>query len=133
MKMILSFPVSDMIMRISQMPVVLIPVHFDRDPLRRPIVPSCKRSVVIRTFITSDYMTGIPATPGKHLPLQVLILVCIHVCVCVCVCVRACVRACVCVCVCVGGGGRGGGRGGEREGRMNRFCHEILNFSLTRF
>lgn len=55
---------------LSQMPVVLIPIHFDRDPLSR--VPSCQRSVVIRTFITNDFMTGIPAEPGKHIPEQVL-------------------------------------------------------------
>ena len=53
------------------MPIVLIPIHFDRDPQDRPVVPSCQRAVVIRTFITSDFMTGIPATPGKHLPMIV--------------------------------------------------------------
>lgn len=57
---------------VSQMPVVLLPVHFDRDPMERPQVPSCQRSVVIRTFITSDFMTGTPATPGQQLPLEVL-------------------------------------------------------------
>jgi len=56
--------------RISQMPIVLIPVHFDRDPIDH--IPSCQRSVVIRTFITNDFMTGVPATPGKHIPLEVL-------------------------------------------------------------
>jgi GMP synthase (glutamine-hydrolysing) len=54
---------------LSQMPVVLIPIHFDRDPLSR--VPSCQRSVVIRTFITNDFMTGIPATIGKEIPEEV--------------------------------------------------------------
>ena len=53
------------------MPVVLIPIHFDRDPQQRPVVPSCQRSVVIRTFITSDFMTGIPATPGREIPEEV--------------------------------------------------------------
>lgn len=53
------------------MPVVLLPVHFDRDPQERPPVPSCQRSVVIRTFITSDFMTGIPATPGQQLSFKV--------------------------------------------------------------
>ena len=57
---------------LSQMPVVLIPVHFDRDPLSR--VPSCQRSVVIRTFITNDFMTGIPATIGKEIPEEVSVL-----------------------------------------------------------
>ncbi|XP_022085524.1 GMP synthase [glutamine-hydrolyzing]-like [Acanthaster planci] len=52
--------------KISQMPVVLVPLHFDRDPTMHQ--PSCQRSVVIRTFITNDFMTGIPAQPGKHLP-----------------------------------------------------------------
>ncbi|EDV31028.2 uncharacterized protein Dana_GF15152 [Drosophila ananassae] len=57
--------------KISQMPVVLIPVHFDRDPINR--TPSCRRSVVLRPFITNDFMTGVPAEPGSaQLPLQVL-------------------------------------------------------------
>ncbi|KAM7439597.1 hypothetical protein ABFA07_011051 [Porites harrisoni] len=56
--------------QISQMPIVLIPVHFDRDPIDH--IPSCQRSVVIRTFITNDFMTGVPATPGKHIPIEVL-------------------------------------------------------------
>lgn len=55
---------------VSQMPVVLIPVHFDRNEG----TPSCQRSVVIRTFITSDFMTGIPATPGDQLPINVCLL-----------------------------------------------------------
>ncbi|CAL1295434.1 unnamed protein product [Larinioides sclopetarius] len=55
---------------ISQMPLVLIPIHFDRDVVSRN--PSCQRSAVIRTFITHDFMTGIPATPNKHLPLEVI-------------------------------------------------------------
>lgn len=40
------------------MPVVLIPVHFERGPLYRN--PSCQRSVVLRPFVTSDFMTGVP-------------------------------------------------------------------------
>jgi len=56
---------------ISQMPIVLTPLHFDRDPLLSR-VPSCQHSVVIRTFITSDFMTGVPAIPGDHLPIAVL-------------------------------------------------------------
>lgn len=54
---------------ISQMPVVLIPVHFDRDAASR--IPSCQRSVVLRPFVTNDFMTGTPAVPGKELPLHV--------------------------------------------------------------
>lgn len=64
--------------KISQMPVVLIPVHFDRDPINR--TPSCRRSVVLRPFITNDFMTGVPAVPGSvQLPLQVSMQ-----CMCVC-------------------------------------------------
>ena len=58
---------------LSQMPIVLIPIHFDRDIHHCPVMPSCQRSIVIRTFITSDFMTGIPATPGQHWPKQVCI------------------------------------------------------------
>uniref|UniRef100_A0ABK0LFI0 GMP synthase (glutamine-hydrolyzing) n=1 Tax=Rattus norvegicus TaxID=10116 RepID=A0ABK0LFI0_RAT len=57
--------------KISQMPVILTPLHFDRDPLQKQ--PSCQRSVVIRTFITSDFMTGVPATPGNEIPVEVVL------------------------------------------------------------
>uniref|UniRef100_F7DMF9 GMP synthase [glutamine-hydrolyzing] n=1 Tax=Ornithorhynchus anatinus TaxID=9258 RepID=F7DMF9_ORNAN len=57
--------------KISQMPVILTPLHFDRDPLQKQ--PSCQRSVVIRTFITSDFMTGIAATPGNEIPVEVVL------------------------------------------------------------
>ncbi|XP_076358585.1 GMP synthase burgundy isoform X2 [Tachypleus tridentatus] len=56
--------------QISQMPIILIPIHFDRDVVSRQ--PSCQRSVVIRTFLTHDFMTGIPATPNRHLPLEIV-------------------------------------------------------------
>ncbi|CAB1349294.1 unnamed protein product [Coregonus sp. 'balchen'] len=56
---------------ISQMPVILTPLHFDRDSSQRQ--PSCRRSVVVRTFITRDFMTGIPATPGNHIPEEVVL------------------------------------------------------------
>ncbi|KAH6934598.1 hypothetical protein HPB50_025506 [Hyalomma asiaticum] len=55
---------------ISQMPVILLPLHLDRDVVSRQ--PSCQHSIVIRTFITQDFMTGIPATPNRHLPLDVI-------------------------------------------------------------
>ena len=55
--------------KISQMPVVLIPVHFDRSNIER--TTSFQRSVVIRPFITQDFMTGIPAIPGKDISLEV--------------------------------------------------------------
>ncbi|XP_037907493.1 GMP synthase [glutamine-hydrolyzing] [Hermetia illucens] len=57
--------------RISQLPVVLIPIHFDRDPANR--IPSCARSIVLRPFLTNDFMTGVPALPGSDtLPINIL-------------------------------------------------------------
>lgn len=56
---------------VSQMPVVLIPIDFSYQPDSHPHRSSFQRSAVIRTFITSDFMTGIPATPGKDLSLEV--------------------------------------------------------------
>jgi len=56
------------VLKLSQMPVVLIPVHFDRDVVSH--VPSCQHSVVLRPFITADFMTGISAQPGKHISLE---------------------------------------------------------------
>lgn len=60
---------SDCVHKLSQMPVVIVPLHFDRDPSQHK--PSCQRSIVIRTFMTHDFMTGVPAVPDKHLPLSV--------------------------------------------------------------
>ncbi|OZC12038.1 GMP synthase family protein [Onchocerca flexuosa] len=51
-----------------EMPVVMIPVHFDRDPLERKA--STLRSFVLRPFITNDFMTGVAALPGKDIPEQ---------------------------------------------------------------
>ncbi|GAB1605172.1 GMP synthase [glutamine-hydrolyzing]-like [Argonauta hians] len=51
--------------KISQMPIIICPVHFDRDPVNN--IPSTKRSIVIRPFVTNDFMTGVPATPGSNL------------------------------------------------------------------
>lgn len=56
--------------KVAQMPVVLIPVHFDRDPSQR--MPSFQHSVVLRPFISQDFMTGLPAVPDVHLPLEVI-------------------------------------------------------------
>ncbi|KAG5674427.1 hypothetical protein PVAND_004399 [Polypedilum vanderplanki] len=56
---------------ISQMPVVLVPLHFDRDPVDRK--PSAQRSIVLRPFITNDFMTGVPVIPGsEQLPIQAI-------------------------------------------------------------
>ena len=60
------------------MPVVLVPLHFDRDPVKHE--PSCQRSIVIRTFITNDFMTGIPAEPGKHIKEEVNVLYLFKIC-----------------------------------------------------
>ena len=51
------------------MPIVLIPIHFDRSNIER--TTSFQRSVVIRPFITEDFMTGVPAIPGKDISLEV--------------------------------------------------------------
>lgn len=59
---------------ISQMPVVLIPVEFDRADLQQ--VDMYKYSIVLRPIITTDFMTGMPAIPGKHFPLDVLETIC---------------------------------------------------------
>lgn len=54
---------------VSQIPVVLLPLHFDRDIALRK--PSCQRSIVIRPFLSNDFMTGVPALPGKDVPIEV--------------------------------------------------------------
>lgn len=48
---------------LSQVPVISFPVHFG--------MPG-NRSIAIRTFITNDFMTGVPATPGIQLPMEAL-------------------------------------------------------------
>jgi GMP synthase (glutamine-hydrolysing) len=49
--------------KLSQVPVILFPVAFGQDG---------KRSICIRTFITNDFMTGIPALPGRDMPMEAL-------------------------------------------------------------
>jgi GMP synthase (glutamine-hydrolysing) len=51
----------DLSRAISQVPVVLFPVPFG---------VKGNRSIGIRTIITRDFMTGIPALPGKHIPVD---------------------------------------------------------------
>ncbi|KAM7541506.1 hypothetical protein Aperf_G00000042799 [Anoplocephala perfoliata] len=58
--------------RLSQMPIVLIPIHFDRDPGNMMASSSILRSVVLRPFLTADFMTGLPARPGVDLPFAVV-------------------------------------------------------------
>ena len=49
--------------RLSQVPVVLFPVEFTSDNNTTQQQYTLKRSICIRTFITNDFMTGIPAMP----------------------------------------------------------------------
>ena len=58
------------VQHVSQLPIIMVPIHFDRNPESRE--PSSRRSIVIRTFITSDFMTGVPAIPGEHIPEHVI-------------------------------------------------------------
>ncbi|VDN17486.1 unnamed protein product [Gongylonema pulchrum] len=53
----------------NDMPVIMIPVHFDRDPMEG--IASTLRSFVLRPFITNDFMTGIAALPGRDIPEKV--------------------------------------------------------------
>jgi len=55
---------------VSQMPVVLLPLHVDRSPLKP--VPSSARAIALRPFITDDFMTGQFAIPGRDIPLDVV-------------------------------------------------------------
>ena len=42
----------------------------------RSIASSFQHSVVLRTFMTKDFMTGKPATPGETFPLEMLDEIC---------------------------------------------------------
>lgn len=54
--------------KLSQVPVVSFPVEFSASS-----GTTTKRSIGIRTFITNDFMTGVPAEPGTDfMPLAVL-------------------------------------------------------------
>uniref|UniRef100_A0A8R1I063 GMP synthase (glutamine-hydrolyzing) n=1 Tax=Caenorhabditis japonica TaxID=281687 RepID=A0A8R1I063_CAEJA len=57
--------------RVQQMPVVLLPLDFDRD--KTAATGSYKHSIVLRPFVTSDFMTGQAAIPGVHLPEKTLL------------------------------------------------------------
>lgn len=50
-----------------QVPVISFPIDFDAHD-----APTTKRSIAIRTFVTSDFMTGVPAVPGQLMPLEAL-------------------------------------------------------------
>ncbi|MDO8429050.1 MAG: glutamine-hydrolyzing GMP synthase [Candidatus Daviesbacteria bacterium] len=49
----------NLLKKLSQVPVVSFPINFGR---------SGDRSIAIRTFITNDFMTGVPAIPGIDIP-----------------------------------------------------------------
>jgi GMP synthase (glutamine-hydrolysing) len=55
-RMLLTHDISN---RLSQVPVILLPVSFGQEHAR---------AVCIRTFVTSDFMTGLPATPSADDP-----------------------------------------------------------------
>ena len=66
---------------ISQMPVVLIPIEFDHrndinengeKNIQSSMTNSSQHSVVLRTFLTKDFMTGRPAVPGETFPTEML-------------------------------------------------------------
>ena len=44
----------------------MIPIHFDRGVIDRGT--SFQRSIVIRSFKTTDFMTGVGAVPGEDIP-----------------------------------------------------------------
>jgi GMP synthase (glutamine-hydrolysing) len=62
----------DSLKRIEQMPVVLVPIHFNRFYTLPQSFPSTKRSIVLRPFLTRDFMTGEPAIPGKDIPFETI-------------------------------------------------------------
>jgi len=53
----------DLVSKLSQVPVILFPIGFG---------VTGNRSIAIRTFITNDFMTGVPAVPGKDIPEEAL-------------------------------------------------------------
>lgn len=57
--------------KVSQMPVILIPIHFDREVITRQ--QFYQRSVVIRTFLTEDFMTGVPVIPNQQIPYEIFL------------------------------------------------------------
>ena len=56
---------------LSQVPIVSFPIDFDAVG---EVENTTKRSIAIRTFITNDFMTGVPAVPGNaEMPNSVLL------------------------------------------------------------
>merc|ERR1712227_728628 len=61
----------DLTTKLSQVPVVSFPVDLSCN--EHPGNFTTKRSIAIRTFVTNDFMTGVPAEPGSdYMPLAVL-------------------------------------------------------------
>ncbi|KAL3096075.1 hypothetical protein niasHS_005834 [Heterodera schachtii] len=58
--------------RVQQFPVIMIPVHFNRQYKPPQYFPSMRRSVVLRPFITRDFMTGKAALPGRDIPIETI-------------------------------------------------------------
>lgn len=54
--------------RIQQMPVVLIPVQFNLMKRENLVAGTFLHSIVLRPFLTNDFMTGQNALPGRDLP-----------------------------------------------------------------
>jgi GMP synthase (glutamine-hydrolysing) len=52
-----------LIRKLSQVPVISFPIGFGQQGAR---------SIAIRTFLTNDFMTGVPAIPGKEMPIKAL-------------------------------------------------------------
>lgn len=53
------------------MPVVMVPLHFERKFREPEVFPSLCRSFCLRPFITRDFMTGKAALPGRDIPEKV--------------------------------------------------------------
>jgi GMP synthase (glutamine-hydrolysing) len=56
---------------LSQVPVVLFPVNFGAKD-KEGSAAAATHSIALRTFITNDFMTGVPAVPGRDIPEAVL-------------------------------------------------------------
>ncbi|CAK9303147.1 unnamed protein product [Gordionus sp. m RMFG-2023] len=64
-------PNREQIKKIGQMPVVMLPLQLDPTPPVSGDDPVL-RCIVLRPFVSADFMTGVAARPGVHLPFQIL-------------------------------------------------------------
>jgi len=60
----------NIVMNVQQMPVILLPIHFDRKTESPQRFASICRSICLRPFITKDFMTGRAAIPTIDIPLE---------------------------------------------------------------